>query len=818
MEHKTIRGGELWLPFARSRLLALKALGMEYVSQQFVMSDGATVRVRIAGEHEYIDLAHEPGGYQFFSTGPKLTTRGYLGFRMYDGYAVATGIAGDKPKALASSVELGPVLDGPGSPPAWPLVEPLAITKAFPVKNIWQIQGIPEHTFYPRKPGTNQLSKARLVDSWASSTQITGMPQRGGYRYKERLSSKIDVAFDAAPTLGSKPRAPDADWYKRAATRTVEHPVYGTRRFVILSDITNNFYIYPVDANEAAEPNELYLAQGIKTNIAPVATRILTSPLPVWCRKSPRAARDIWRAGVTTTDLITEVPQYRWAFNSTATHACAVVFEDLEAFTGVPGLTELPSFADERGNRYAIQESLPGLVEVEIKIELTGAELVEFDVSATITQELRASVTGKYIMSADYAWPMPGQAAIDDLLVLTGSIYHTSLERATAGKEIRLENCKGIIEIENLTAGTLLRTILTSHTTQSYMGTPSRPFDNYPDAYRVNANAIILALDLRLLAFTVRQKCVRYALIWNSPTSGGAEQDGLVAMRVKTYVRNELVDEIIMEPDGSATDAALVDSFAHTSVAGMFKMPVTERGGVSYYTEPGTLNGYWGLGLKVSGNPYANYIDASTGPGVAVDVGAFLYSALMASTMCMTSRALFAIHPDGHWSLSTQPVTYHAGPVGLDEDGIGIAGAFDVSLMRSTRVDLVSFRAKPTQAQTLAGELGTETRKTHIEMLSAAFKKDWTAASFLPHWGKVQVSTPLSRITLVVDSVSDRCFELERQYRPSEGASWSYEPISRPAAFDLQLSPLSVSGSYTGKPVSDLYDHTPLLGGSTLFL
>ena len=55
MEHKLILGGEIYLPFARSRIKALRATGLEYASQSFEMGD-ASVKVRIMPGHEYIRL------------------------------------------------------------------------------------------------------------------------------------------------------------------------------------------------------------------------------------------------------------------------------------------------------------------------------------------------------------------------------------------------------------------------------------------------------------------------------------------------------------------------------------------------------------------------------------------------------------------------------------------------------------------------------------------------------------------------------------------------------------------------------------------
>lgn len=56
MEHRLILGGEQYLPFARSRIKALRATGLKYASQQFEV-DGVSIKVRIEPEHEYISLS-----------------------------------------------------------------------------------------------------------------------------------------------------------------------------------------------------------------------------------------------------------------------------------------------------------------------------------------------------------------------------------------------------------------------------------------------------------------------------------------------------------------------------------------------------------------------------------------------------------------------------------------------------------------------------------------------------------------------------------------------------------------------------------------
>jgi len=64
MEHKLlIGGGEEYLPFARSRIRALKALGYPYMDQSFEVGD-ASVKVRIEPGHEYIKIT---GGIEIHS-------------------------------------------------------------------------------------------------------------------------------------------------------------------------------------------------------------------------------------------------------------------------------------------------------------------------------------------------------------------------------------------------------------------------------------------------------------------------------------------------------------------------------------------------------------------------------------------------------------------------------------------------------------------------------------------------------------------------------------------------------------------------------
>lgn len=55
MEHKIVRGGGEYLPFARSQIRRLRATGQSYAAQKYLIG-GVTVSVRIVGEDEFISI------------------------------------------------------------------------------------------------------------------------------------------------------------------------------------------------------------------------------------------------------------------------------------------------------------------------------------------------------------------------------------------------------------------------------------------------------------------------------------------------------------------------------------------------------------------------------------------------------------------------------------------------------------------------------------------------------------------------------------------------------------------------------------------
>ena len=75
MEHKLVQGGDMYLPFARSRIKSLRATGLKYASQRYVI-DGVSISVKLVGSDEFIGIQSGDGSvavlyesYDHYSTG-----------------------------------------------------------------------------------------------------------------------------------------------------------------------------------------------------------------------------------------------------------------------------------------------------------------------------------------------------------------------------------------------------------------------------------------------------------------------------------------------------------------------------------------------------------------------------------------------------------------------------------------------------------------------------------------------------------------------------------------------------------------------------
>ena len=803
------------MPFARNRISALKATGLQYASQHFVMPDGAKVHVRITPEHDFIELSSEPEyGYQFFTTGPEVQTQDGA----YRGHSLkvkaipdkdSTGKHKLKAKAIASTL----AADKPTQerPARW-VYKPVAedISGAFPRKHVWQRQGIPEHQYFAKdaagKHPAGVAPYPMMADSWSQDSPIGTLGLRGS---RLRVApSGVDAQYDAAPSLFRKNAAaptvgpfaddadkipqggfaPDADWYKRAAFVKLTHAEYGARTFCVLADISNQFHVYPAGADlsyallEQSRAQWPAHAESIKTAIPDESVQRADAPLPAWCRTDPEQARttferaDLEGNAEWISEYLGRKPQYLWAFNSDCTKACAVVFEDI---AGIPCGQDQET--PKRGDGSEIMESLPGLVELGLHISITGPKQDDFKFSLSLDREMRATVTKEYVMAADYAWVVKDVDSsitnLDDLILLTGSIYHTSGERqltpSSSNVDLDLNALKGIITVRNHTQEKDIRYFLVADTNLPYAGVRQDP-DNFNSQVRwanpyFEARGVIISYDLRILAFVVQQRLIVQDLSGGTTPGMDDRRQGVyrAAQRVLVYAHNALAKEITMDA-GSALNAQLVSVFSNTSTNTLVRFPVDDvgeyrRGRFSTPSEgtPGEPDHihtayrsldimrasfderfammYWYGKLNVE---FLNY-------GGSINAGAFLYFNKIANTIRTGSHESFSIHPNGSWSITTAPIYYYSGA------GTDLAAKFpftfngtldeqvDPSLMKQTMVDIISMRVTDKDGKV------HDVHGTHLDCINEAFGTNWTEQDFMCEFKLREDSTPGNVVPII---------------------------------------------------------------------
>ncbi len=213
------------------------------------------------------------------------------------------------------------------------LLGPLMREKVLPVKYCWQINGIPEHTYYSTSKVESLLPlpinkpvitiQYALYNSWVQPTsQVYGQNAFFPEDYNGILT---DIAYDAAPariTESLRYKAPDSDWFGRACVQKVNG-----RNFVILYDAEGDWYCWPSDADldDAAyqAEHEKYDSQAYKGNINKSKVIKATVKYPAWVHKGI-SHRDTYLADPNKSIL---EPRYSLSFNATGTKAIGVMVE-----------------------------------------------------------------------------------------------------------------------------------------------------------------------------------------------------------------------------------------------------------------------------------------------------------------------------------------------------------------------------------------------------------------------------------------------------------------------------------------------------------
>ena len=741
----------MYLPFALRKLaqLAEEAAASGGYASKFIKSDdGASISLSIAGEEQRLHIKASPGGYQFFCTGRYANPQaGPFGLLMQRGYAVDVHLEKGKIKAraLGSTMERDP-LEAPGTPARWKYsAEAQDISAMFPKKHIWQIDAIPQHVFFP-KGGATPTGAAGypfLVNAWPASKQIAGM-NLDSVAF-QKLAGTTDIGYDAAANFFAKagnnaPRgadglAPDADWYRRAAMQTVVHEEFGARRFIVLTDTSNTFHVFPVavefDDGLKEDAPQWYQDQNIKTSVPPEFARQDAAPLPEWASKSKRVSRDtpslpIPKEGQDA--FYRDVPQYQWQFNSLGTKACSIVYERLGA---------TPPLTAEEEDQYTT-ETLPGMVELDVTITITGKELKDFTFHLGLARAWRPSTDKKYFMACGYSWrvpakrvepppevPPPNTADLDDLITITGHLhYHVDIEALPNHYDYmpRIGEPQSnwwwasagvvVLRVRNLTKDTLVREFLVRRPELHTYNPPELRGGPPPGKKSDTLYAKVLAYDLRILAFALEERYTDTQ--WSSYPNGYPNyQATRGSTRVRVFAFNELEETRFLDPD-APLNAALVAGFdAPAHAVGMVEYPCSARATNQYP--------YWGPGDTFAEESVTTHY-ARSGVPFDFDMGAMAYALYVYPAVCPgeeVAQERFVVHPSGSWSFATFPIFRYGGvsyPYRVPSNEYADT---DVGDMKQIVVDIINLRAN-----------GRDFRTTHLKCFNQAYEKELTEQDF----------------------------------------------------------------------------------------
>ncbi len=779
-------GAGTYLPFALSKLRYFASTKQVIPFSRTIQAEGVTITLELMSPTSgQITITAGGFDYEFTSPGGLWSPAVYAGVPTTLAYAVKVRVTGKTftPKATGSTAEKSPT-------DAWPYSENVIdiAAKFIPHKQIWQIQHTPAHVYYASVPDklvpTNPrklTAASTLADSWTSATETTNLavksrsgtvfPQNDGGTITVANFQAFDIVYDIGPTLfkqdlfpeKNRGLVPDSDWYKRGAVKVVKHPEFGERTFMIMTDVTNKFYAYPVVTPDLTlTEGSPYLEQLIKTNIPADYVKSQAAPFPGWVKTplSAAKARDWYLANpsdgsrVWGRKYLTEYPQYRWSFNSLGTRAVSIVYYEYPEMLGMDN-TDEPQPGDDAnigqkigvklpdGSTWYIREALPGLVEMEITLDIIGPNPEDFEFSVGLKQAIDPDAQDVYIFAADYSWgKRPGGPAngttMDDLITMQLEVYPCGEQFPVPRPDGSFPDNKTVNEqanivLKNQTTSAVLKTFVQSRT-YFYEGDFDALFSNFKsEYYRLK----FLAYDLRTLAFMTE------ALYLNNRIEGSKRvEHATKKLEVSVYGEAEPAIYLSKASDMNAkmdAFAARVDISTMTRLgpkhtADLHAHTVDPDTGAWHYTyavDPLTRCMEWrfsgDLGTFgenrmyhiLSGDP-DTIIKTKPMPRTFYNFGASRYATIMDDTLICGVHATFSVHPEGHWAVASPVVVLYDGEIKLVGSGYS---PIELDKVRQDFVDIIAVNAKAED-----GKYEFK-RTTHVEMFNKAYDKTLTKES-----------------------------------------------------------------------------------------
>jgi hypothetical protein len=388
-EHKRFIGDQAvcagLLPAARKlakRLRSRLSLAPFAVLTDWIKGGGAIALVRVAAHEDHITIWAEGGyvEYEFFSS--EAISEEFLGTPPFVGsletYVCGKGSTHQLGKR-SKHIPLVAMCNDCDSPEGLPVFacDNVAGEQLMRTPLHWQNQRLYEHIWWP---GNNGATFVTSASGAAPGYIAVGRMGRANSRFRNNKEQYIeDAGWDLRPSLYSAkektsahiatgaPNLSEPNWWRHAAVREVE----GVTIF-IMADAQGTFHFWPAGDYGIHVPNDLVVS--------------VIPNYPFWCIP--------YSLGL-------------WNFNSDASRAVCCPFENS---LSEPAKGGWQPFKDPFGGWVTVdttypgavpaEENAPGLIEVQIEIEL-GIGGVPVPVVTVIRQD-RFSQSGRYVFAADY--------------------------------------------------------------------------------------------------------------------------------------------------------------------------------------------------------------------------------------------------------------------------------------------------------------------------------------------------------------------------------------------------------------------------------
>jgi hypothetical protein len=227
---------------------------------------------------------------------------------------------------------------------------------------------------------------------------------------------------------------------------------------------------------------------------------------------------------------------------------------------------------------------------------------------------------------------------------------------------------------------------------------------------------MILAYDLRVLAFVLQHDLFSYRYQWSSDTN--YKKVGTTRIcKLEVWMKNKLEHTEYMEPD-SRLNTVLDSAIANTDTDGMVLYPPSDIGAERFdgFNRPTSF--YGGTGIYRSAYYSTYFYSDIVLQGLKYHAGAMLYQ-LRVSALINSGNFYrpFTIHPDGSWSVVTAPIFYFSGEFLAGDDPLV---PISLNRIKQTYIDIINLKDKD----------GADTRRTHLGAINNAYEKSFVKNDF----------------------------------------------------------------------------------------